>query len=133
MTAFLCVGNILLRILFTALEKALLLPRWQRMDHQSSLSMHYCVIPDWMLTQYGRYPATVSPSAAFVILDVGPSIAHGFASCMKDVSSCNLQQQEMVAWYGMVSGSGQCLPSTDCFVCFDTACLLALKANGCYS
>ncbi len=83
MTVFLCVGNMLLRILFTALEKALLLPRWQRMDYQSTLSMHYSIIPDWMLNQYGTHPATVSPTAAFVMLDVGPSISHCFASCME--------------------------------------------------
>ncbi|KAA6422721.1 MAG: hypothetical protein FRX49_07256 [Trebouxia sp. A1-2] len=62
-------GNILVRILFTALEKALLLPRWQRMDYQSSLSSLYGIIPDWMLNQYGKHPANVSPTAAFVMLD----------------------------------------------------------------
>ena len=69
--------------MLVALEKALLLPRWQRMDYQFSLSMQYSIIPDWMLDQYGKHPATVSPTAAFVMLDVGPPISHCFVSCME--------------------------------------------------
>ena len=76
-----CVGNILVCVLLTALEKALLLPRWQRMDYQTSFSSLYSIIPDWMLNQYGKHPATVSPTAAFVMLDVGSFISLCFVSC----------------------------------------------------
>jgi len=78
-----CAGNILVRILLTVLEKALLLPRWQRMDYQTSFSTLYSIIPNWMVNQYGKHPATVSPTAAFVMLDVGPSISHCFVPCME--------------------------------------------------
>lgn len=127
-----CVGNILVRILLTALEKALLLPRWQRMDYQTSFSMLYSIIPDWMLNQYGKHPATVSPTAAFVMLDVGPSLSIAWYlawSC--EQLQPTAETHVCMTWHAIQVRS--ILDPADYFLCFETVHLLALQTNCCYT
>ncbi len=75
----------------------------------------------------------VSPTAAFVMLDVGPPTSHCFVSCMELWAVATHSRYTCLhdmTWY---TGQVKCLASADCFLCFETVCLLALEANGCYT